>query len=123
MLLGNFFTISERTASGNNILATIEINALHHIFEGHFPGQPVVPGVCMLQIVKELLETAIKKKTQLHSADFLKFLAVINPVENPAVQAAFSYDSKDDGSIIVNGRLYKDTTIFLKFKGSFIVQD
>jgi 3-hydroxyacyl-[acyl-carrier-protein] dehydratase len=120
MLLGNFFNISEKTVTGNNVLVSIDINAMHHIFEGHFPGQPVVPGVCMLQIVKELLETVIEKKTQLGKADHLKFLAVINPLESPTIKVEFTYEIREDDAIVVSGKLYKETIIFLKFKGSFI---
>ncbi|MEO8768653.1 MAG: 3-hydroxyacyl-ACP dehydratase [Ferruginibacter sp.] len=122
MLLGNFFNISEKTITGNHVLVTIDINARHHIFEGHFPGQPVVPGVCMMQIVKELVENVIDKKTQLSKADHLKFLAVINPLENPTIQSEFTYDMKEDNTIAVTGKLYKEAMTFLKFKGSFVSQ-
>ncbi len=119
MLLGKFFNISERNIGENSIHATLEINASHPIFDGHFPGQPVVPGVCMLQMIKELLETAIEKKTALIKADFMKFLAVINPLENPSVKAEFSYTPQEDGAIQVSGRLFNDSITFLKFRGSF----
>ena len=121
MLLGSFFNISEKKVTGPDVLVTIDINALHHIFEGHFPGHPVVPGVCMLQMIKEILEVVIEKKTQLKKADQMKFLAIINPLENPSIQAEFTYDTNEDAVITVNGRLCKGETTFLKFKGSFIV--
>ena len=122
MLLGNFFTVSDRIASGNKVAATLDINAKHPIFEGHFPGQPVVPGVCMMQMMKELLEAEINCKTQLRKADFLKFLAVINPVENPRVSVEFSHEQNADADISVTGRLYKDAITFVKFKGNFILK-
>jgi len=33
----------------------IELNFNHKIFKGHFPGSPILPGVCIIQIVKEVL--------------------------------------------------------------------
>nr|AUN35651.1 (3R)-hydroxymyristoyl-[ACP] dehydratase [uncultured bacterium] len=123
MLLGNFFNISEKQVSGNTILATIEINAQHPIFEGHFPDQPIVPGVCMIQMIQEITEIVTGKKLQLSKADQLKFLAVINPLENPGVNVEFTFDSKADNSVSVNGKLYKGELNFLKFKGSFIQVD
>jgi 3-hydroxyacyl-[acyl-carrier-protein] dehydratase len=119
MLLGNFFNINDRTITDNNFKATLEINAMHPIFEGHFPGQPVVPGVCMMQMFKELLETVVEKKTMMRKADFLKFLAVINPLEHPVINVEFSYDTNDKDIISVNGRLYYDAVTFLKFRGEF----
>ena len=122
MLLGNFFNISDKIITGKHVLVNIDINAMHPIFDGHFPGQPVVPGVCMMQMVKELLETVIEKKTQLSKADHLKFLAVINPLENPGIQVEFAYDIKDDNTIALTGKMYKEAIVFLKFKGSFVPQ-
>lgn len=122
MLLGKFFTVSDKQVTETNVLATIEFNAAHPIFEGHFPEQPVVPGVCMLQLFKELLETTIDQKTQLNKADHLKFLAVINPLENKTVQAEFSYEKKSDDGITVTGRLFNDAVTFLKFRGIFSPQ-
>jgi 3-hydroxyacyl-[acyl-carrier-protein] dehydratase len=119
MLLGNFFTISEKTATDTNVSAVIDINATHNIFEGHFPGQPVVPGVCMVQMIKEILETVIETKLQLQKADFLKFLSVINPAVNKTVVVEFAYEKKDGAIVHVNGRIFKNDITFLKFKKTF----
>ncbi len=88
MLLGDFFTIHHLEETGFDIKAGLVINAGHKIFEGHFPGQPVVPGVCMMQMVKEIMEQVIGEKTNLIRAYEMKFLAIINPQENNAIQAA-----------------------------------
>ena len=56
ILLNEFYTILQRTPGPGVVKATISINKKHRILEGHFPGLPVVPGVCMLQIVRELME-------------------------------------------------------------------
>ena len=55
MLQGNFFTINHIHQDENSVKASIELNPVHPIFEGHFPQTPVVPGVCMMQMVKEVL--------------------------------------------------------------------
>ena len=72
MLLNDFFTISDKVTSETEIWAELFINANHKIFEGHFPIQPVVPGVCMMQMVKEILEQVIGKETNLVQAADMK---------------------------------------------------
>jgi 3-hydroxyacyl-[acyl-carrier-protein] dehydratase len=62
MLQGDFFIISKIETTEAEIKAELIINARHKIFEGHFPGQPVVPGVCMMQMVKEIIEKVTEKK-------------------------------------------------------------
>ena len=47
MLLENFYKIihiKEREDGKQAI--EIELNPGHVLYQGHFPGQPVVPGVC-----------------------------------------------------------------------------
>jgi len=54
------FKISKLEHQEGVISAVLDINKDCDIFNGHFPGHPVVPGACMLQIVKEVLEKALE---------------------------------------------------------------
>ena len=60
MLINDFFQIQNIDSLPNSIEAKIELNASHQIFDGHFPNNPITPGVIQLQIVKELLEFHLK---------------------------------------------------------------
>lgn len=123
ILLNDFFTINRLVISEAEILAELVINAGHKIFEGHFPNQPVVPGVCMMQMVKETLESGIKKETNLVQAADMKFLAVINPVENNIIQASIKYSFDHSGAVNVTASLFKDELVHFKFKGQFVPQN
>ena len=122
MLQGDFFYVSSTTVTSCSMLATLNINTSHRIFEGHFPGLPVVPGVCMMQILKELLENVIEQETRLLKADYMKFLSIINPMENPIIQAELSYKNDGTEAIVVIARLYSHKITFFKFKGLFTLQ-
>ena len=119
MLLNNFFTITDTVSSATEIWAELIINAEHKIFEGHFPNQPVVPGVCMMQMVKEILEQVTGKQTNLFKAAEMKFLAVINPLENNLVHASIKYAADETGAINITASLFKDELVHFKFKGVF----
>lgn len=119
MLLGNFFTIDTLEKSDAEIKCTVIINAGHRIFEGHFPGQPVVPGVCMMQMVKEVTEYVAEKKLNMDSAGDMKFLAIIDPRENNIIQVTLNYSLGDDDSINVTALFSSATSIHFKFKGVF----
>jgi 3-hydroxyacyl-[acyl-carrier-protein] dehydratase len=122
MLLNDFFTIRDTESSATEIWAELIIHSGHKIFEGHFPNQPVVPGVCMMQMVKEILELVIGKETNLVQAADMKFLAVINPHENNLIQATIKYTADETGAVNVVASLYKDELIHFKFKGQFNFQ-
>lgn len=113
ILLGDFFTI-DTLENGN---ATLRLNPAHRIFDGHFPGQPVVPGVCMMQMMKEILETMLGQETRLISAASAKFLAMIDPRQTPVVQAELAI--RTDSDIVLEGRLFWEGTTFLKYRAVF----
>ena len=73
MLKDSLYTIQNITEENNTIEAIIELEEHHDIFQGHFPGQPVLPGVCMLQMTKEILEIFFNYKVQLSKADDILF--------------------------------------------------
>ncbi len=119
MLSNDFFYTKSFADDGSTIGATIELNAAHAIFEGHFPNQPVVPGVCMVQIIKELLEKSVGKSLQLQKADHIKFLSFIVPTETPSVEALIKYSIADE-VLSATASLAKQETVCLKMKCSFV---
>jgi 3-hydroxyacyl-[acyl-carrier-protein] dehydratase len=123
ILLNDFFTIQDKVSSETEIWAEVRINANHKIFEGHFPNQPVVPGVCMMQMIKEILEQVIGKETNLVQAADMKFLAVINPLENNLIHASIKYSTGESGDVNVVASLFKDELVHFKFKGQFVYQN
>ena len=120
MLQDNFFNFSNIEITGFDIKATMVIYADHAIFGGHFPGQPVVPGVCMMQMVKEVLEQVIKKKTNLVKASEMKFLTIINPQETTSIHASIQYSFAEDGTITIAATLFNEGLTYFKFKGTFL---
>ena len=122
MLVNDFFTISKLEKEGFEVKAELIINANHKIFEGHFPGHPVVPGVCMMQMVKEIIEKVIGEKTNLVRAGEMKFLAIIDPKENNMIRATLKYNIEENGNMAVSATFFKESLIHFKFKGLFASQ-
>src|ERR1700730_9343512 len=119
MLKDDFFTVSSVQKENNSFKIVLELNAIHKIFEGHFPGQPMVPGACMLQIVKEVTEIILNKKVQLTKADNLKFLQLINPNEHRTLQMGLTFNISEDGIANVSANLLNGSSVCFKFSGSF----
>jgi 3-hydroxyacyl-[acyl-carrier-protein] dehydratase len=119
MLLNRFFEISNLQANGPDITATLTINRDHEIFAGHFPGQPVVPGVCMMQMIKEIMEQVTGKKMNIVKAHDMKFLAVIDPTVSNCINVVLKYTQDTEGNIVVTATLMKEEILHFKFKGQF----
>ncbi|WP_298738224.1 3-hydroxyacyl-ACP dehydratase [uncultured Chitinophaga sp.] len=109
----------ETQQTENSFAALLALNAAHPIFEGHFPGQPVMPGVCMMQTIQELLEKGLQRKLLLQKAANMKFLVMINPVVQPQVSTELQYTLQDDGTVKTTAVIKSETTVFMKFQGTF----
>jgi 3-hydroxyacyl-[acyl-carrier-protein] dehydratase len=75
ILKDDFFKIIEQ--NGNDFL--IKLNKNHWIYCAHFPKNPITPGVILIQISSELLQTIVNCKLFLQKIKNLKFIAVVNP--------------------------------------------
>jgi 3-hydroxyacyl-[acyl-carrier-protein] dehydratase len=116
----DLFGIGKIAHEDGAISATLNINPDSEILKGHFPGLPVVPGACMLQIVKEVLEDSLGNPIQLKKADQLKFMTMIDPTSTSAVQLDITYKDAEDGIIGVTAKLSNTDTVYFKFLGSFV---
>ena len=65
MLKDKLYHIKQMDYLESELRAEIALNENHSIFSGHFPDIPVLPGVTMMQMIKELLEEAEKSKMRL----------------------------------------------------------
>ena len=62
MLRNELYTLEQLgggPAEGAARCFRVRLNAAHPLFAGHFPGQPVLPGVCTLDMVREALSEAV----------------------------------------------------------------
>ena len=117
MLLGQFYNIISQEEVGESFKITFELNASHQIFKGHFPGHPVVPGVCMMQMVKETLENRIGRKLMIEKATQMKFLSIINPVQSPVVALELKYNNTESGKLAVSANIFDQDRVYFKFNG------
>ncbi len=87
MLLNKLYKIRSLNANadGSGFMAEIELDPNHPVFEGHFPGNPILPGVCTVQIIKELLEQSVQKSLRMTKAGNIKYLGFVNPVTMPVL--------------------------------------
>ena len=117
ILLNDFYSILHQESTAGSVKAKVSINKAHKIFEGHFPGLPVVPGVCMVQMVREILEVSVSKTLRIETADNIKFLSVIDPRQHGEVSASIDY-TEADNVFSINATLFADQLIFLKLRAT-----
>jgi 3-hydroxyacyl-[acyl-carrier-protein] dehydratase len=79
MLLHELFLVDEWRTGVGTLTALLRVRRPHPIFDGHFPGRPVLPGVCLVQLVQELAASVAGGEVRLIRADQVKFIRMIDP--------------------------------------------
>lgn len=116
MLVKELYSIHE-TDTTTGIRAVLHINAEHAVFKGHFPEVPVLPGVCMIQIIKELIEKEYNIRTCLKEADMIKFLSMMNPKENNELHVDIQIKERTAESLSYVASMKNAGAVILKYSG------
>lgn len=77
-----FTDIETRLAEEGHYAFRVRLDASHPVFSGHFPGHPVLPGVCTLQIVRECLARGTRRRFRYAAIRECKFLSMVVPAES-----------------------------------------
>jgi 3-hydroxyacyl-[acyl-carrier-protein] dehydratase len=119
-LLGDFCTLKQTFDEGTTFESVLSLHPDHPIYRAHFPGNPITPGVCIIQLCKELVEQHEKTSLVLTKITHVKFLSVINPKDCDTIQVKITIISHDETGYKLSAIVYRETTVFTKL--SFFVK-
>jgi 3-hydroxyacyl-[acyl-carrier-protein] dehydratase len=117
-VLTDLYDIKKMGFADGKLSASVLLNEMHEIFAGHFPGQPVLPGVCQMALVKDILERHFSKKLATQKAEQVKFLAMIDPRRTPDLDIQIQI-SESEGILTAQSVISSGEIIFLKSKCRF----
>lgn len=92
--------VSESKGEGRHDF-NIKLDPEHFIYKAHFPGEPITPGVCIMQIAKELLEEAVSESLTLSCVKNIKFLRIISPDDVTDICYSLAKIAREDGQVKV----------------------
>lgn len=124
-LLVDFYKETSSTFSeehAGTFESVVRLNPQHDIYKGHFKQVPITPGVCMTQMIKEILSKKLKKNLFMSSGDNIKFLTMINPNDIPELTIKFAIKITDD-TLDVSATYSNNDTACMKFKGKFKITE
>lgn len=102
----------EHSAESARLL--LHINGALPWFRGHFPGQPILPGVAQLDWVMHYATTLLAPGWQFAAVENIKFQQPVQPGQSLWLQLswlaekgqiAFSYQRQEDGSMVSSGKI------------------
>ena len=100
------------------VAATLSARRDSAVYRGHFPGQPVTPGVLMLQAVVELLSQTSGKPLALKKVNNVKYLAMMGPdeIDGATIAATLTPDN------VATATYTKGDKVFAKMKLSVEIE-
>ncbi|WP_240607703.1 hotdog family protein [Marixanthomonas spongiae] len=112
--------LKKEVVDETTISVTVEVDKNHQVFEGHFPENPVMPGVCMLQVIKELSETHLETGLFLQKLSNVKFTSVMNPQVRPQLVLNLTFSKKNNEITVKNTSTFPNGTVVLKCNAIFV---
>lgn len=121
MLLNKLYRINNlnKNPDGSGFDAEIVLDPDHPVFEGHFPGNPILPGVCTVQMIRELLEQSVQKSLIMTKAGNIKYLGFVNPVSIPVLSVQLQVKPSEAGIISCSATVSANGASVCSFKGEF----
>ena len=113
-LTDGFFIIDTINDTESGFEVGVITNPEHPIYKAHFPGNPITPGVCIIQTAGELLEKKLNRKVYLKTVKNVKFLSVIIPEKDKKIRYSFSNLTEEENSCKVQVVVSDDAAVYAK---------
>lgn len=122
MLMEKLYTLNtlDYDNSSGIIKASVALNLHHPVFEGHFPGNPILPGVCTLQIAKELISKSLQNEYRLARSSNIKYLGFVSPVATPEISYTISVKLTETGQVTGSVTVTAGEKVVCSFKGDYV---
>lgn len=123
MLQQSLYTVEEsyQESNGKRITAIIRLNPDHEIFSGHYPGNPVLPGVCIIQNLKELMMSHSGGSMVFKILESVKYYSVINPALNTLLRFDIQTAGTECDGTSFKASIYFESVVYCRVRGSFTV--
>lgn len=115
-LIDNYFKIVGKSNEGASYKYDISLIAGHVVYEGHFPGNAVSPGVFSIEMMRECCEDALGKKLIIESINQCRFLSVLRPKDDEVLELSFTVDEKSEGEYLIVGQIKTAEVTYVTIK-------
>lgn len=113
-LSNNLFKILSQKGISTGVIYELSLLVESEIYKAHFPGKPITPGVCIAQIVEELLCDYLQEEYKLSEVKNIKYLQVISPVDSPEINVELKKIVKSEDTVTLQAVVFNGNTIFTK---------
>lgn len=124
MLLENrFYKILQKETDGTTGLFTVAILPDCDVYKGHFPNDPVCPGVCNIETIKECAMVLTGKELRIKTIKQCRLTAIATPSVCPEVTVNVTATPSNDNTYTVLATIKDNAQTYMEYKGTMEYQD
>jgi hypothetical protein len=82
-----------------------------------------MPGVTMIRICEEILSESLKIQYRIKESKSIKFLSIINPIENPSLEIFIQFKHQDNQLIADFSFIKSDGVVSFKMNATLLNWD
>ncbi len=106
------YHVEELERTPDQIRYSLEFPATSRFFEGHFPDNPILPGVAQVQICIELLAASLAQPVSVRELESVRFRKPLTPstpceltVRLPDADGRIEFAFRSDEGLVADGKM------------------
>ena len=116
----DYYNIASSTLDGLSGLFVVRLNTGSKVYEGHFPGSPVSPGVCNILMILECAEKIVQQPIRVQKISRCRFTTLISPLTHPELEIHIELQSKENSLYTLNASIGKGEETYLTIKADIV---
>ncbi|WP_288208111.1 beta-hydroxyacyl-ACP dehydratase [uncultured Parabacteroides sp.] len=120
LLVNKYYKIIDIYGEGSNVVYRIVFLPDCDVYRGHFPGNPVCPGVCNIQTIKECTMMLTGKKLTISTIKQCRLTAVASPMICQEIDVRISISPIDKGFTVTATMTDAERT-YMEYKGDMVI--
>lgn len=111
----DLYTIIGSSQSEGHFIHDLKLDPSHIIYRVHFPGTPITPGACQLEIIRQLAGRALGTGVKVAEVRNIKYLRIISPDANPSITVEETFSGTEVPGTFKCSAVIRDAgTVFTK---------
>ena len=117
----DYYSILSESTEGLSGIFAIRLNPDCKVYEGHFPGEPVSPGVCNIEMLLECAERVTGFPLRMAKLNRCRLTTLITPLTHAELELKIALTPKEERWVL-NAEIGKGEENYMTLKAE-VTQD
>lgn len=102
--------------NGQTGMFVVRLKSNCDVYQGHFPGEPICPGVYNIQLVRECAERLARRSLRIRTIQRCRLTALLTPTPNRELIVCIQFSPLDNG-FACRATISDAQQTYMEFKG------